>query len=293
MKQRINSLSDYLKNEFGEKTIKLSLDGGFTCPNRDGKVGHGGCIFCSTQGSGDMASTIYEQIDLLKTKWPKARYLAYFQNHTNTYAPVEVLREKFYGALAHDKIEGLVIGTRPDCLEPEIIELLSEINKNNFLWVELGLQTIHEDSANFINRCYNLKVYDEAMENLQKAGIKVVTHLILGLPNETKKDMLDSVNYVCARETWGIKLHLLNVVKGSPLSLTHRDYQPFDSLEEYVSLVVDLLEKIPPHVVIHRLTGDAPRKTLISPPWSYKKRTILNGINQELVNRNSYQGKLW
>lgn len=290
MNQSINSISSYLKKEFGEKTVKLAIDGGFTCPNRDGSKGTGGCLFCSEGGGGDFASTIENQIDLLSEKWPKAKYLAYFQNHTNTYAPVEQLREKYEKALRHPLTSGIVIATRPDCLSEEVLDLLSEINSNHFLWVELGLQTIHQKTAQLINRCYDLPVYDAAMKALSSRGIKVVSHLILGLPGETKEDMMASVRYVCNANTWGLKLHLLNVVKGSRMEVDYADYHSFASIDEYINLVCDLLEIIPPEIVMHRLTGDAPRKILITPAWSYKKRTILNGITAELKRRGSWQG---
>ena len=264
--QRFNSLSSYLKEEFGQKTIKLSIDGGFTCPNRDGTKGTGGCIFCSENGAGEFASNIDDQIALYEDKWPKASYLAYFQNHTNTYAPAEELRQKYYKVLENPKIKGLVIGTRPDCLSDEVLDLLEEINRDHFMWVELGLQSIHQKTADFINRCYDLDVFDEAMEKLNARGIKVVVHLILGLPGETQDEMLQSVDYVAHKNIFGIKLHLLNIVKGSRLEADYSDYMPFETIEDYVKLVVKCLEIIPPEVTIHRLTGDAPRKILISPP---------------------------
>lgn len=289
---RYRSVSTYLKDKFGEKTIKLAIDGGFTCPNRDGTKGTGGCIFCSDSGSGEFASDIEDQIRLFSDKWPRAKYLAYFQNHTNTYAPVSELREKYYAVLANPKIEGLVIGTRPDCLSEEVLDLLSEISRTHFLWVELGLQTIHDKTAHLINRCYNLSVFDDAMRRLSVRGIKAVVHLILGLPGESREQMLDSVHYVSSLpELFGMKLHLLNIVKGSQMEFTHPDYQPFASIEEYVNLVVDCLEIIPPEVTIHRLTGDAPRSILINPPWSFNKRTILNSINDRLNLLDSWQGK--
>ncbi len=282
----------YLKNHFGQKTIKLAIDGGFTCPNRDGSKGTGGCTFCSDSGSGEFASTIESQIALLSAKWPKAKYLAYFQNHTNTYAPAEELREKYFKALSDPLIEGLVIGTRPDCLSREVLDLLSEINRDYFLWVELGLQTIHEQTAKAINRCYGLSVYDEAVKELSARGIRYVVHLILGLPGESDDMMLDSVRYVSASPgIFGIKLHLLNIVKGSSMEKTHGDYVPFDSIDSYVDLAVRCLEIIPPEITIHRLTGDAPRHILINPPWSFNKRTILNRINEQLNLRDTWQGK--
>ena len=290
MNQLINSVSSYLKKEFGEKTVKLAIDGGFTCPNRDGSKGTGGCLFCSEGGGGDFASTIEDQISLLSEKWPKARYLAYFQNHTNTYASVDILRKKYYEALNNPLISGIAIATRPDCINDEVLDLLSEINEKHFLWVELGLQTIHERTAELINRCYTLPVFDKAISGLRERGIKVVVHLILGLPGEGRDDMMESVKYVCNSGAWGLKLHLLNVVKGSRMEKDYSNYNSFPSIDDYVSFVCDLLEIIPPEVVIHRLTGDAPRKILITPEWSYRKRTILNGINAELHLRGSYQG---
>lgn len=290
MNPYINSISDYLKNVFGQKTVKLSIDGGFTCPNRDGTKGTGGCLFCSEGGGGDFASTIEDQICLLSEKWPDAKYLAYFQNHTNTYAPTEVLRAKYEAALRHPLICGIAIATRPDCLSGQVLDLLSEINEKHFLWVELGLQTIHQSTADLINRCYDLSVYDAAIKALRDRGIRVVVHLILGLPGETRQDMIDSVKYVCQSGAWGLKLHLLNVVKGSRMEADYSDYNSFPSLESYVDFVCDLLEIIPPEVVIHRMTGDAPRKILITPQWSYRKRTILNGIYAELRRRGSRQG---
>ena len=290
MQPSINMIGQYLKKEFGGKTVKLSLDGGFTCPNRDGSKGTGGCIFCSADGSGDFASDIEDQIQLLSRKWPDARYLAYFQNHTNTYAPADVLREKFYAALNHPLISGIAIATRPDCLGEDVLDLLSEINRKHFLWVELGLQTMHETTAELINRCYSLSVYDEAMAELSRRGIRTVVHLILGLPGETKEDMEASVRYVCGSGAWGIKLHMLNVVRGSQMEKLMPDYCSFETIDEYVSLVCDLIEIIPPEVVIHRLSADAPRKILMTPPWSYQKRTILNGIHRELARRSSTQG---
>ena len=290
--QRFHSISTWLKRQFGEKTIKLAIDGGFTCPNRDGSKGHGGCLFCSDNGAGEFASNVEDQIQLYADKWPNARYLGYFQNHTNTYAPVEELREKYEAILANPKIEGLVIGTRPDCLSEEVLDLLGEINKTHFLWIELGLQTMHEETAELINRCYSLDVFEEAMEGLRSRGIKTVVHLILGLPGETREMMLDSVRYVANQpDLFGMKLHLLNVVKGSRMALDYSEYQPFASIEEYVNLVVECLELIPPQVTIHRLTGDAPRSILITPPWSFNKRTILNSINEQLHLRDTWQGK--
>ena len=286
----MNTVNAWLKTQFGRKMVKLSIDGGFTCPNRDGTKGVGGCLFCGEGAGGDFASDISDQIRLLSKKWPDAGYIAYFQNHTNTYAPVKVLREKFSAALKHQGIEGIAIATRPDCLSEEVLDLLDEINQDHFMWLELGLQTIHEETADLINRCYSLDIYEKAIYELNKRNIKTVTHLVLGLPGETKENMRESVEYVCSSGTWGIKLHLLNVVRNSGMAILYPDYLPFESPEDYIDLVCDLIEIIPPEITIHRLTGDAPRNILISPEWSYKKRTILNGINAELKRRGSWQG---
>ena len=323
---RFNSIGGHLKEIFGEKVIKLSLDGGFTCPNRDGSCGTGGCIFCSADGSGENASDIPGQLALLSKKWPQGKYIVYFQNHTNTYAPVAELREKYYAALEYSKrlkgklpedelpeIVGIAIATRPDCLSEEVLDLLSELSKKTYLWVELGLQSIHEETARTINRCYDLSVFDEAMQKLTNRGIRTVVHLIFGLPKsiasasegtdascgngavsaiipETREEMLQSVRYVCEKEPFGIKLHLLNVIRGSQMETLCPEYVPFSSQQEYIDLVCDALEIIPPFVTIHRLTADAPRQLLIAPEWSYRKRSILNGIEKELRVRNSFQG---
>ena len=301
--ERYNSISNYLKSEFGRKTVKLSIDAGFTCPNRDGRVGYGGCAFCSEGGSGELAAhassyeegirdSISEQIDTLSEKWPDACYLAYFQSFTNTYAPVDVLRSRFYAALDDPRIEGIAIATRPDCLGDDVLDLLEEINRDHFMWVELGLQSTHNDTLKSMNTCYTYECYEQAASALIDRGIRVVTHLILGLPGETEEMMLESVRRVCRKPVFGLKLHLMNIVKTSPLYKAMPDYVPFDSIKEYTDLVVRCLEIIPPEVTIHRLTGDVPRKILVSPEWSYRKRTILNTINSELKRRDTCQGAL-
>ena len=297
---RFNSISTFLKGQFGRKTVKLSIDAGFTCPNRDGTCGYGGCAFCSGDGSGELAShidsthdfeqSISEQIETLSEKWPDAAYLAYFQSHTNTYGPVSELRRKYYTALDDPRIEGIVIATRPDCLGDDVLDLLDEINQSHFMWVELGLQTIHSATSEAMGIGYDLQIYDRAVRELTRRNIRVVTHLILGLPGETEEMMLESVRYVCRSDIFGIKLHLMNVVRTSRLYQMMPDYVPFGSIEEYVDLVIRCLEIIPPEITIHRLTGDVPRKLLIAPEWSYRKRTILNMINSELALRNTCQG---
>lgn len=288
--QRFYSINSYLKEYFGRKMVKLSIEAGFTCPNRDGKVGYGGCKFCSSGGSGELASNISDQIELLRDKWPNAGHLAYFQSHTNTYASVDILREKYNAALSHPDIEGIVISTRPDCLDEEVLNLLSEINENHFMWIELGLQTIHDKTLDNMNIGYHLIDFHHAMAELSNRNIKAVVHLILGLPGETEEDMFKSLHYVTNSGVFGIKIHLMNIVSSSPLYKEMPDYVSFEGLESYVDLVVRMIEEIPPNITIHRLTGDVPRNLLVSPEWSYKKRTILNSINRELNNRDTYQG---
>ena len=302
---RFNSIGNELRKTFGRRTVKLIIDAGFTCPNRDGTCGYGGCAFCSGDGSGELAahlsadtealasaisSSISEQISLLSDKWPDAAYIAYFQSHTNTYAPVSILRRLYYQALDDPRISGIAIATRPDCLGEDVLDLLEEISRSHYMWVELGLQTIHEETSLAMGIGYDLEVYDRAVSELLSRGIRVVTHLILGLPGETEEMMLDSVRYVCSQPIFGIKLHLMNVVKTSRLSEMMPDYVPFGSIEEYADLVVRCLEIIPPEITIHRLTGDVPRRLLIAPEWSYRKRTILNKINSELAARDTHQG---
>ena len=284
------TINDYLKKEFGSKVIKLSLNAGFTCPNRDGSKGVGGCIFCSELGSGDMASDIKGQIELLSKKWTSNKYIAYFQSYTNTYAPIDELKEKFYSALKYPGVVGIAIATRPDCLDDDVLRLLNELNRETFLWVELGLQTTHDKTAEAINRCYPFSDFDKAIKSLSASNIKSVVHLIFGLPGETKAQMLDSVRLVCKYSPFGIKMHLLNIISGSAITSLYPDYVPFDSMDEYVNLVADALEIIPPEITIHRLTADAPRELLIAPKWSYKKRTILNNLYKEMKSRGSYQG---
>ncbi|MEG0292501.1 MAG: TIGR01212 family radical SAM protein [Anaerovoracaceae bacterium] len=288
---RIYRISTYLKEVFGEKVVKLSLDGGFTCPNRDGTKGTGGCVFCSAEGSGELASDIKGQMELLSSKWPNVnKYLAYFQSHTSTYDDVSNLRKQYYDALDNQNVVGIVIATRPDCLNDDVLELLSEINEKTFLWVELGLQTIHEKTRQYLNICYPLSDYDIAVDKLNNFKIKYVSHLILGFPGETKEDMEETVRYITSKNIFGIKLHMLNIVKGSQMAITHPTYNSFETIDDYINTICDLLEMIPENVTIHRLTGDVPRPILLTPHWSYKKRTILNGITHELKRRNTKQG---
>lgn len=285
------SFNKYLKDKFGQKIYKISLDGGFTCPNRDGKAGTRGCIFCSKGGSGDFAESremsITEQIESGKKKVEKkiksGKYIAYFQAFTNTYAPVEMLRQKYEEAINHPDIVALSIATRPDCLGDDVLKLLDEMNKIKPVFVELGLQTIHQKSAKYIRRGYDLSVYDKAVRDLKKIGVNVVVHVILGLPNESENDMLETVKYVCESGANGIKLQLLHVIDGTDLA---KDYEKglFKTLEfdEYVNLIVKCVKIIPKDIVIHRLTGDGAKKDLIAPLWSADKKRVLNAINKAL-----------
>ena len=295
-------LNDFLKEKFNEKIYKVSLDGGFTCPNRDGKVSRGGCIFCSENGSGDFTATklksihaqIEEQIDLVSKKYKGDKYIAYFQNFTNTYAEVSYLRKIYEEALSHEKIVGLAIATRPDCLEDDVLELLAELNKKTFLWVELGLQTLNDDVAKYFNRAYETGIYQEASEKLNKLNIKFVTHIIIGLPKEEEDDYLKTAIFAQNCGTWGVKLHLMYVVKNTPLEKLYLNGDlKVNTKEEYVEKVVNVLENISSEIVVHRLTGDGDRETLVAPLWSIKKIDVLNSIHKELKRRNTYQGKLY
>jgi radical SAM protein (TIGR01212 family) len=297
--KRFHTLDYELKKHFGMKIFKLSLNGGFTCPNRDGLINTKGCLFCSEKGSGDFAAPdfipipqqLVQQKKLLEKKWSSGKYIAYFQSYTNTYAPIKILKKLFYEALSSDDIVGLAIATRPDCLNEEVIDLLKEINKKTYLWIELGLQTINEDTAVLIRREYHLSTYENAVKKLQALSFKIVTHVIFGLPNETKEDMLETIKYISENNSWGIKIHLLHILKNTDLHNYYLD-NPFHILsqEEYINLVVDSLELLPPEMVVHRVTGDGPHKDLIAPIWSKNKRLVLNGIDKELIRRNSFQG---
>lgn len=285
------SFNKYLKDKFGQKVYKISLDGGFTCPNRDGKAGTQGCIFCSKGGSGDFAESremsITEQIESgnkkVEKKIKSGKYIAYFQAFTNTYAPVEILRQKYEEAINHPDIVALSIATRPDCLGDDVLRLLNEMNKIKPVFVELGLQTIHQKSAKYIRRGYDLSVYNKAVRDLKKIGVNVVVHVILGLPNESENDMLETVKYVCESGANGIKLQLLHVIDGTDLA---KDYEKglFKTLEfdEYINLIVKCVKIIPKDIVIHRLTGDGAKKDLIAPLWSADKKRVLNAINKAL-----------
>ena len=295
-----HSLDYMLRQMFGEKIYKVTLNGGMTCPNRDGKLGERGCIFCSAGGSGDFAASaslsiteqIQQQIQMLSAKRPIHKYIAYFQAYTNTYAPVEYLERIFTEAIQNPDICAISIGTRPDCLEEPVIRLLSRLNQIKPVWVELGLQTIHEHTARYIRRGYPLSCFDQAMQSLHQAGLDVIVHTILGLPGETSRDVLDTMKYLNACQIQGIKLQLLHVLSGTDLAA---DYQAgkFSVLdrEEYIDLVIRCLEQLDPSIVIHRVTGDGPKDLLIAPLWASRKREVLNLLHHQMKEQGSYQGK--
>lgn len=296
-----SDLNTYLKETFGKKVYKLSLDAGFTCPNRDGTIDTRGCSFCSAGGSGEFAASrrlsVTEQIEEAKErirgKLPKTGevgYLAYFQAFTNTYAPVEVLRKVYVEAMESPDVVAISIATRPDCLQPEVIALLEELNHRKHVFVELGLQTMHEESAVRIRRGYPLAVFEDAVLRLSQAGIKVIVHLILGLPYETKEDMLASVRYVCEQPIHGIKLQLLHLLEGTDMGEEYKAVPEEErekvfaclTMDAYLELVVECLKIIPPSVVVHRLTGDGPKRILIAPKWSGNKKAVLNALNMKI-----------
>lgn len=300
--KRYHSWSYHLKQTFGEKVFKIPLDAGFDCPNRDGTVATGGCTFCSERGSGDFAGDRQDDIvtqfhkvkEQMHKKWPKGKYIGYFQAYTNTYAPVSVLQEKYEAILQQDGVVGLSIATRPDCLPDDVVEYLAELNERTYLWVELGLQTVHEKTAELINRAHDYACYVEGVEKLRKHNIRICSHIINGLPLETKEMMMETVREVVKLDIQGIKIHLLHLMKRTPMvKQFEKGLVKFLEFDEYIELVCDQLEIIPPHIIIHRLTGDAPADMLIGPIWSMKKWEILNAIDKELERRNSWQGKYY
>lgn len=292
---KIYTLNQYLHDVFGQKLYKIALDGGFTCPNRDGTTDTRGCIFCSGAGSGEFAGdrtmSVTQQIEKGKErvagKIKDGRYIAYFQAFTNTYAPVEKLRSLYMEAMSHRDIAVVSIATRPDCLPDEVLELLCECNKIKPVWVELGLQTIHPGTARYIRRGYPLFVYDDAVNRLKAIDIEVIAHVMLGLPGETRQDMLDTVSYVGKSHADGIKLQLLHVIRGTDLE---KDYLAgkFETLafESYVELVADCIALLPEKMVIHRMTGDGDKRTLVAPMWSADKKRVLNALNVAISQKD-------
>lgn len=300
--KRYHSLDYYLKNTYGSKLYKLSLNGGMTCPNRDGTCGTRGCIFCSQGGSGDFAEspseTIREQIEHGKSKvaakYGGGSYIAYFQAYTNTYAPVDYLRKIFTEAIMHPDIRILSVATRPDCLGEEILNLLHELNQIKPVWIELGLQTIHESTARYIRRGYPLCVFDDAVKRLRKENIEVIVHTILGLPGENTADILETMEYLNHMDIQGIKLQLLHVLRGTDLAADYEKglFQTYER-DEYISLLINCLEHLRPDMVIHRITGDGPKDLLIAPLWASRKREVLNMLHHRMKEEQSYQGRLF
>ena len=297
-----HSLDYELKRQFGQKIYKVSLDGGMSCPNRDGTVGTGGCTFCSQGGSGEFAvrrtgyPDVWEQIEQAKTRVHRkisgeGKYIAYFQSYTNTYAPVDYLRTLFERAITHPDIVALSVGTRPDCLGDEVVALLKELNRQKPVWVELGLQTIHEKTAERIHRGYRLEVFEDAYRRLKEAGLTVVVHVILGLPGETKEEMLETVDYLGKIPVDGIKLQLLHILKGSQMAAEY-EKNPFSlmELEEYLDLILTYVARLPQSVVIHRLSGDGAKALLIGPAWSANKKLVLNRMMQKFRENGIFQG---
>ena len=294
------SLDYMLRERFGEKVYKVTLNGGMSCPNRDGTLGTRGCIFCSEGGSGDFAADvslsvteqIESQIALLSAKRPIQKYIAYFQAYTNTYAPVEYLRKIFKEAMSHPGIVALSVGTRPDCLGEEVLDFLEELNRIKPVWIELGLQTIHEKTAQYIRRGYRLSCFDQAVENLRKRNIEVIVHTILGLPGESREEILETMRYLNKKDIQGIKLQLLHVLKGTDLAYDYLAgrFHVYER-EEYLALLIECLENLDPEIVIHRITGDGPKDLLIAPLWASRKREVLNLLHHQMKEQNSYQGK--
>lgn len=298
--KRYYTLDYFYKQRFGKKISKISLNAGFTCPNKDGTKGLGGCIFCSKSGSGDFAGnpkddviTQFQMIQkIMDRKWPNSFYIGYFQANTNTYAKTEILKQKFEPILGVNNVVGLAIATRCDAIDEECLEYLSDLNTRTFLTIELGLQTIHEETSKFIRRGHTLEEFEDMVQKLRNRNISVVVHIINGLPNETREMMMETVRYVNSLDIQGIKIHMLHIIKNTDLANIYQ-MEPFPLLnkDEYIALVCDQLEILRKEIVIHRLTGDPVKEELIAPIWAIKKIDVLNGIDQELAKRNSWQGK--
>lgn len=298
--KRYHAFNWHLRQIFGTKVFKVALDAGFTCPNRDGTVGTDGCIYCSHRGSGDFAGSaelsLREQFgqvrDMMSKKWPQAKYIAYFQAYSNTYGTVEHLRQIYEQVLAEPGVIGLAIATRPDCLPEEVLEYLAELNRKTYLWVELGLQSIHRRTLDWIGRGHDYGQFEQALAELRQRDIRGCAHIILGLPGESYEDMLLTARTLAGLPVQGIKLHLLHVLHNTKLGRQYQE-KPFLLLtqEEYVRLVADILEILPQEMVIQRLTGDGPPNDLIAPLWSRKKWEVLNAIDEELTRRDTWQGK--
>lgn len=298
--KRYHTLDYFYKQKFGIKVFKVSLNAGFSCPNLDGTVGYGGCIYCSNSGSGDFAGnenddliTQFNEVkNKLHQKWPEAKYIGYFQAHTNTYAPLNVLKEKYESVLKLPNVVGLSIATRPDAIDNECLQYLSELNKKTYLTVELGLQTIHEKTTKLINRCHTLETFELMVKKLRENNINVVVHIINGLPYETKKMMIETIKYINSLDIQGVKIHMLHILKNTKLAeLYNKNKFHILTKEQYIDIVCDQLEYLRPKIVINRITGDPVKEDLIEPNWLIKKFCVLNDIDKELVIRDTYQGK--
>ncbi|QGT99604.1 [4Fe-4S]-AdoMet protein YtqA [Candidatus Syntrophocurvum alkaliphilum] len=298
--KRYHTLNYYLRKKFGQKVFKIPLDAGFTCPNRDGTLSTDGCAFCSARGSGDFAGnrefdvkTQFKKTkEMMHKKWRNGKYIAYFQAFSNTYASISHLQNLYESALEEEGVVGLAIATRPDCLPDEVLNLLNKFNKRTHMWVELGLQTIHNKTAQKMNLHYNYNTFLKALDKLNSRNIEICAHIILGLPNETREQMLSTGKEIAKLPLQGIKIHLFHLMENTPLAKANSNTLSFLTKEEYVDLVVDILEYIPPEMVIHRLTGDSPRKLLIGPKWSLNKWEVLNSIDERMKARNTWQGRL-
>ncbi|MDY5058652.1 MAG: TIGR01212 family radical SAM protein [Bacilli bacterium] len=298
--KRYHTLNYYLRNKFNSKVCKISLNAGFTCPNIDGTKGYGGCIYCSKSGSGEFggnpSKSLVEQFndvkEVLAKKWPNAKYIAYFQARTNTYAPLEVLKEKYETVLKIDNVIGLDIATRCDAISDDTLDYLEELSKRTFLTIELGLQTTKEETSILINRGHTLKEFDDMVKKLRDRNINVVVHIINGLPYENEDDMLNTVMHLNKLDIQGIKMHMLNIVKDTPLEVLYNK-EKFHILtkEEYIDIVIKQLELLDEKIVIHRITADPDIKSLVEPKWLVKKFCVLNDIDKEMVRRDTYQGK--
>lgn len=297
--KRFYGLDYFYRQKFGSKVARVAIDGGFTCPNRDGTVSFGGCIFCGTAGAGDFCAeknlSISQQIDIqksvLKNKWKELKIIPYFQSFTNTYAPAAILRRKYEEALNADDCVGLSVATRADCLGKDVLNLLEELNERTFLQVELGLQTVNDVTAQKINRGYSLNVFTNSVRELQKRRIEAVAHLIVGLPGETAEDNLNAVRYVSEMKINGVKIQVLYLLRDSPLMKWYAQGR-LEFLErfEYIDIVAQMLGYLSPDVVVHRLTGDPPWKSVVEPKWTTDKKQVLNQINRYLKMKNLYQG---
>ena len=293
---RYNKISDYLKEKFGERVLKICVDGGFTCPNRDGKCGTGGCIFCTETGSGDhlnrieIKTQVKNYFESYKAKRAN-KFILYFQNFTNTYAPIPILKEKYDSGLISDKIVGLAIATRPDCIDENIIKFLKSYQEKYFVWVELGLQTSNDVTGKIINRCYSTKQFENSVKMLNLNNIPVVSHIMIGLPNENFDDLKNTVSFLNTQNIWGIKIHSTYITKNTGLHKMYLsgNYQPI-SFDDYITQTCYVLTHINPNVIVHRISGDAPKDILIEPKWNLHKKPILNGIEKYLKNNNLHQG---